>query len=98
TALLLPGAYTVRVTLDDVQGATAQATLAFVVAAPAPAPTTAAGVIPALVQVDQTPTGGPTAPAWPPIVGAGIALAALALFAGLAVTRRRARRRRIAAA
>ena len=76
-ALLLPGTYSVRLTLDDAtQSVQAdRAAIALVVVAP-PAPSAVQGGTPALTEVSQTPAGQPS-PAWGPVLVAGLALGGL---------------------
>lgn len=89
-ALLLPGAYTIRLSLDDPEeGARAEATaIPFVVVAPAAA-ARSEGATPEPVAVDQGPARGPQRPPIELIALVGALLAALGLVLGAQITRRR---------
>jgi hypothetical protein len=89
-ALLLPGTYTVRVTLDDAtSGAAAEATIPLIVAAAVVSPRAGGGVIPALAQVDQAGPNNDSPPVSVAILVAALALSSLILVVGLLTVRRR---------
>jgi hypothetical protein len=90
-ALLLPGTYSVHLTLEDAaRGARAQDdTLTFVVAGP-PAVTTSLGVVPTLTEVIQGSAPGAPLAAWGIALGVGVLL----VLTGILVAPRMRRARR----
>ena len=93
-ALLLPGTYSVQLTLDDAPQSVQvnRAAIALVVEAP-PAPSAVQGGIPALTEVSQTAAGGQLSLAWGLLLVAALVLGGLGIGLVTLVLRRRRRAR-----